>query len=243
MAYNWYETLPGDSDIVSQHPANERAFRVTVKGAFGVEHDTAEGRHKFGVGNTAARDAISTWIDGAIWFSTQDARNRTQIRSGGAWINSVEFVAGTVIIFRQATAPLGYTQQVDVTDRMLRIVSSGLTSGGAWAISGMSTANLAHTHSVVGTTGAENQTHAHTVSGSTNSASGSSQGTTASGGASTSLVGHTHTLTFWSDTESAPHDHTLSITSAGMSANGTHTHTGDGTWRPLYTDVIAAAKN
>lgn len=44
--FNIAETLPGDSDIVSQHPFNARAFRDTVESWLLINHDT-NGAHKF----------------------------------------------------------------------------------------------------------------------------------------------------------------------------------------------------
>ena len=39
---SWDVTSPGDSDVVSQYPANERAARLHAKTAFGVDHHEAE---------------------------------------------------------------------------------------------------------------------------------------------------------------------------------------------------------
>ncbi len=244
MPFAWGETKPGDSDIVSQHPADERSTRAVVKAFADVEHDQAEGRHKFGIGSTAARDAITTWVDGSIWFNTTDARWRLNFRSVGVWQNAAEeFVAGTVLVFRQASAPIGWTQQVDVTDRVLRIVSgAGGGSGGAWAISGLSSVNDSHGHGVTGTTGNESNQHVHGVIGTTSvKDGGTSQGTSASGGASTPLDNHTHSINIASGVENAGHTHSMSFLSGTPSL--AHSHSGDGTWRPAYADVIACIKD
>ena len=45
------EGKPGDSDIVSQHPADERSMRDIVESWMNIDHDSATGHHKFGVGN------------------------------------------------------------------------------------------------------------------------------------------------------------------------------------------------
>ena len=70
------EAKPALTDIVSQHPADERAYRDMVESMLALEHDmgnasaTKAGRHKFGVGSTATRDAITTWVVGSVWFNT-----------------------------------------------------------------------------------------------------------------------------------------------------------------------------
>lgn len=245
MPFNYDETKPGDSDVVSQFPANERAARNTVKAALAVEHDTAEGRHKFGVGNTAARDAITTWVDGAVWFNTTDARNIVQVRSSSAWLNaSSEFAAGTKIIFRQSSAPTGWTLDTDANDAVLRIRSSatGFGSGGSWTISGLSTESAQHVHPVTGGTGAEDVAHSHDVSVNISTGAPAGSFSFQAGGTAGVSTSHTHNVAFTvtSTAENVIHTHPLSLTS-GVE-NATHTHTHDGAWRPSYTDVIACAK-
>ncbi len=66
-------TNPGDSDIVSQFPANERAQRGAVSSGFSLEHDgSGTGRHKFPRGNTSARNALTSAsiVNGSIFINT-----------------------------------------------------------------------------------------------------------------------------------------------------------------------------
>jgi len=70
MAYDLDTSNPLDNAQASLYPANERTFRGELSGLFGEEHSNTEGVHKFGRGNEAARDAISTWVVGSIWFRT-----------------------------------------------------------------------------------------------------------------------------------------------------------------------------
>lgn len=69
-------TSPLDTDDVKNYPSLERTFRAAIATALGVEHDIVGGsatfnsRHKFGIGNNAARDAITDWVVGSIWFNT-----------------------------------------------------------------------------------------------------------------------------------------------------------------------------
>lgn len=67
------EAIPADSDNVSAHPTGARAFRDIIESAMAVEHDMktagSTARHKFGVGNNAARDAITDWVVGSLWIN------------------------------------------------------------------------------------------------------------------------------------------------------------------------------
>ncbi len=73
MAFNFDTGNPTDSFLIPSYPANERSFRTDVKAMLEIEHDTVEGRHKFGTGNDAARDAITTWKIGSLWFNTGES--------------------------------------------------------------------------------------------------------------------------------------------------------------------------
>ena len=80
MAFDYDTSEPTNTRVVSTYPANARAFRVAVEGSALVEHDaTASGRHKFGIGTTAARDAITTWVVGGVWFNTDRHTSRTLV--------------------------------------------------------------------------------------------------------------------------------------------------------------------
>ncbi len=67
--FNPDETKPGDSDIVSQFPAVERTFRDIVEDWINFEHDPT-GHHAFLEGTTTARDAITDWVVGSLWYNT-----------------------------------------------------------------------------------------------------------------------------------------------------------------------------
>lgn len=88
MAFDWDVANPDDDDVVAAHPTNERAFRTNARGAVDVEHDAEEGRHTFGRDDHTARDAITTWADGAIWWSTEQVSGQTlpQLYNGAAWL-------------------------------------------------------------------------------------------------------------------------------------------------------------
>ena len=68
--FDFDETNPADSALISQFPANERASRDNIQDAFEIEHDEATGHHAILIGNTAARDAITDWVVGSLWLNT-----------------------------------------------------------------------------------------------------------------------------------------------------------------------------
>lgn len=96
-------TKPGDNDIVSQFPANERDQRAAVASGFGLEHDDAgAGRHKFPTGDTSARDALTGINEGTLFVNT----------SAGAGNYFVE-------IFASATSVWETTGRFTSADRVL----------------------------------------------------------------------------------------------------------------------------
>lgn len=126
---------------------------------------------------------------------------------------------GTRTLFHQAAAPAGWTQDVAVNDRVIRVVSSaGGGSGGAWAISGLAISGHA-------LTAAELPDHTHDVRGF---------GSFQTGGGGMAVV-------------PSPSAQPVVGRTEGMSAGGgasAHTHalTADGSWRPAYTDVIVCTR-
>lgn len=88
MPFNYDASNPADIGSIPAFPANERAFRAAVEGFIDVEHDPEEGRHKFGFGNSTARDAITDWVDGSIWFLLEDSVYRLQLYYAalGGWL-------------------------------------------------------------------------------------------------------------------------------------------------------------
>jgi hypothetical protein len=55
---------------------------------------------------------------------------------------------GTSLLFAQAATPTGFTQNVTWNDRLLRVLSTaGANVGGNWAITGLNTSMINHTHS------------------------------------------------------------------------------------------------
>ena len=95
MPFNVDSGNPLDNATIPDYPANERASRTALEGLIDVEHDatsgTKDGRHKFAVGDDTAKAAITTWVNGSIFFNTDDSglvttRYYPQIRAGGSWL-------------------------------------------------------------------------------------------------------------------------------------------------------------
>lgn len=87
--FNFDEASPLDTQIVSQYPANERAHRGQVGGAFRAEHDMT-GRHKIPIG-TAAQRPTADLIDGMLFFNKESGV--LERREAGAWIEDFGFFA------------------------------------------------------------------------------------------------------------------------------------------------------
>lgn len=94
----WDKDLPNGSANIAQGDNAIRANNAAIESALGQEHEfstggTNAGRHKFGSGNNAARDAITTWVAGSIWFNTEVRSGSICVQrySGSAWVNQDVF--------------------------------------------------------------------------------------------------------------------------------------------------------
>lgn len=207
---------------------------------------------------------------GAIY--TDSNKKLYHVDSAGT-STQIPFASGTRMVFVQATAPTGWTQDTTTNDRVLRTVSTaadGDGTAGSWAISGVTVSGHAltvaempsHTHSVSGTTGTESVGHTHGFSGTTSTTgshthtyehsavsagvvSGNSPGGTFVNDTTSAAGDHSHTFSGTTGGISANHTHTFSATSASAGSGDTHTHalTADGTWRPSYHNVLVCAKD
>lgn len=98
-------TNPGDSDIVSQFPANERDQRSAVSSAFGLEHDSAgAGRHKLPVGNTSARDALSGINNGTLFVNSSAGTGNFVLTVWSSTTSAWESTAGSAAVLQTATS-------------------------------------------------------------------------------------------------------------------------------------------
>ena len=71
MPFDYDVANPTDDFLIPNAPLNHRDSRAAIKGSVDVEHESTTGRHKFGRGLLAARDAITDWEIGSLWFRTE----------------------------------------------------------------------------------------------------------------------------------------------------------------------------
>ena len=209
----------------------------------------------------------TTTLSGASTAPTPTAGdNSTNIATTAFVTTAVSnaFPSGTRVLFSQASAPTGWTQDTSDTanNRMIRVVNT--TGGGVGGSSdptinnvvsshshtlsagGTSTVNLDHAHNQQGSfnTGTESASHTHIDAGHNHSLPGvfyssSPNGFSGAGGAG-QTVNATGTGYANLGTETATHYHGVSISGAttAMSANANHSHTLTGS-----TDGNASAAN
>lgn len=211
---NWDEASPGDSDIISQFPANERAARGVVKTVFGIDHheedDANQGFHDFvtlisqGASPVGAAGLVTMWMG--------DSKLRFRIGTGAvqdvAGAGTLSAPAGTRMVFHQTAAPTGWTKETSgsFNDRALIVTTGTVQTAGSWQITGL--------------------THDHFHGLNITSGAASPGGTIQAGtGGSLATPDHTH---FVSGVTGSPN--VTAIVS-------------DAVWRPNYTNVIIAAKD
>lgn len=153
----WDITTPTGSEAANQGDDRIRELKADLQVAFRCQ--TADGdeakfpgadlanpiyRYRGLKGSTGARP-----VSGQCGTFFDTTRNVLQRDNGSTWDDIGTVIpAGTVMIFYQAAAPVGWAQVVTQNDKALRVVSggSGGTAGGTLALS--STITLAHTHTV-----------------------------------------------------------------------------------------------
>lgn len=93
-------------------------------------------------GSSAARPTSGQY---GLYFDT--TRNVLQRDNGTTWDDlATNFPAGTIMLFAQASAPVGWTKLTTQNDKALRIVS-GSTGGSAGGTLGLS-GGIPHTHTI-----------------------------------------------------------------------------------------------
>ena len=127
----------------------------------------------------------------------------------------------TKMVFVQAAAPNGWTQDTSQNDKVFRVVSgAGGGTGGSWTISGVTVDNHTLTAAQSGV-----PAHTHTIY-----ASNTAYGSTTDENVLRNSTGN-------SDKTSAPN--------AGANAGSGHNHnlTIGSSWRPAYQDALVATKD
>lgn len=119
--------------------------------------DNHHSRHLFG-----GADAFPWGSGGGIDVDKLDGHH---YNSG--WENQHLIPSGTKMVFVQATAPAGWTQDKSQNDRVLRVVSgNGGGIGGGWTISGLSSGGAGgHSHSQNSTGGGGGHSHSQENTG------------------------------------------------------------------------------
>jgi len=93
---SWDEAKPAGTDAIALGDDQIRQAKLDIRERFNVEHDfpsaTGKLRHKFGRGTTAARDAITDWVIGSIWYNTDAFAGKTILQIVTAvgpvtWVN------------------------------------------------------------------------------------------------------------------------------------------------------------
>lgn len=214
----WNETTPAGTSSISGGDDAIREMKSAVRERLAREHywpssgdATSHGEHRFDNGNYADCPAADAANAGKLFLAT-DVKT-LMLDYGGAWLE-LPFAAGTKAVFNQATAPLGWTKDTDVDDKVMIIHSgtNGGSTGGAWAISGLTTTIAAHYHTVNLSTGYPSDTNYN------------------QGGAPNIYCA------------SSTHLHTVSG-NTGTPSDTTGTTAGDGVWRPAYQYVIKCEKD
>lgn len=188
----WDKRIPLGGEAVSSGDDRIRELKEDLETALrgddtdGVEAkfpgaDTASPvfRYRGLKGNTGARPAAGQY---GLYFDV--TRNVLQRDNGSSWDDIGTVIpAGTVMLFYQASAPVGFTQIVTQNDKALRVVSGvGGGTGGSQALS----TTLAHTHTVA--------SHTHSVSITSGAPSALVTGLQGGGSGEAGSNTHTHAV-------------------------------------------------
>lgn len=141
--FNPDETMPADDAIVANFPPLYRQTIDILESWLLVEHDRY-GHHKIMADTTTNRDS-DTWENGGLFYNT--SVNALQFRKAGSW-DTITIPSGTVAVFNQTNAPVGWTKLTDVDNAALRVVSGTAGSGGTQDFTAAFTS-----HTVTGTVG------------------------------------------------------------------------------------------
>ena len=144
--------------------------------------------------------------------------------------NIVSLPSGTRLLFAQASAPSGWTQDVTWNDRVIRVVGgAGGGTGGNWTISGLTGASHIHTTYNHTLTIDEIPPHTHPIDDALSYRGG---GWSAENSNDYDRAGNSG-----STGGGLPHNHGNTSTPSSTIITST------GAWRPAYLDVIVCQKN
>ncbi|MGI9297769.1 MAG: hypothetical protein ACR2QC_07715 [Gammaproteobacteria bacterium] len=239
-------TNPLANAIVSQYPANERASRQATQDKVDVDHFGTDvpdsGRHKKVTckvqGSDPAAVADTYQMYGKDVSAVVEIFGRAEGGTVFPWTNAgaiLGIVSGTKMVFVQAAAPAGWTQDTSQNDRVLRVVDDG-TGGavaGSWTLSGVTVDNHVLTQ-------AQMPSHRHHVfsaedAGAGNTLVNASNATMAEKSAGGDLQYRMQRATV---------EATIGRTDETGSDNS-HNHglSTDSSWRPAYQNVLVATRD
>jgi hypothetical protein len=218
LTSNW--PLPGD--LTNQGDAHIRLIKSVLQSQF-------PGADGLGFATPiTATEAEINFLDGvaANIQAALDALTASATAIGGA----LNAPAGTRMIFFQAAAPVGWTQDVTYNDYTLRIVAG--VGGGTGGTDSPFTTDLSHTHTTSGhaLTEAEMPSHTHMLSTCADT---------------NSVVGNTPDKLLSVGNGSGPLSSSSSVASSGAGQPHEHGDTGAGnlTFAPLYINSIIGVKD
>ena len=223
MAYNFTGALTGNIEVIWPPGGGFYIINNATTGAFTL---TAITSAVGAVGLVIPQGKTSlVYTDGTTFFP-------------GAFPTGVaEFASGTSLVFPQAAAPTGWTQNVALNDQVLRVVSgAGGGIGGSWTITGNFGSTDEHVLvigeiPVITPTGTASAPalESNDVS-NIQLGGGITVNNPAAGGTQLPVI-TAPVITINSFGGGAGHDHTLENISS------------DGVWRPAFVNVLVASKN
>lgn len=240
----WNTATPSGSDNLSLGDDNIRELKTDLQTAFrgddleGVEavfpgSDTANPVFRYrGLKDITANRPVAA--DYGLFFDT--TRNVLQRSNGTTWDDVGTMIpSGTVSVFYQASAPVGWTA-VAVNDKFLRVVTAGGTGGSTGGTVAAST-SLSHSHTVAGHTHT-GPSHTHSISGD-----GSHSHSLYLVGGEGVAFGASYANSGVTDSQGS-HDHGGTTGSSGTGLTGSSTAGTDSQLGVFaYADIIVATKD
>ena len=217
-------------EATGELPVNEGDF-LNHTGANITSLVTVHGIRQ-GSGNGFDADKLDN-VEGAAYLQSAAHNVSSNVHGQPAAYVLLSAPTSTPFLVIAGSAPLGWTQVPTWNDRVIRVVSgAGGGQGGGWPITGLS-GEFSHTHT--------QPTHTHNQNmGATNTDSASFGRVIAAASSFNSDVSS------YSAGGASITQMRTGVQAAGgetVSAGSVHFHSGNGAWRPAYTDVIAVTKN